>query len=58
MALALNVPASVVLSRRAILKLRKVSPKSTDIIVWCERNDFEKDLAEYRLLKARPDVIL
>lgn len=57
-ALALNIPSNIVLSRRKVLKLAKTSNFEIDVIIWCERDSFEDDMNSKHLLKARPDVIL
>ena len=55
-ALALNLPTTLIIARRRILGLKKVRSTSIEYIVWCERDNFERDLEVKRLLKARPDA--
>jgi len=57
-ALALNIPANIVKARRLTLSLSKASQHKLDVMVWCERDNFEADVAKHHLQKARPDVIL
>ncbi len=57
-ALALNIPANVIYARRLTLSLTKSSPHKLSVVVWCERDAFDKDIEKHHLLKARPDVIL
>lgn len=60
-ALALNIPANIVLARRKVLKLSKTQQAihtPLEVIVWCERENFERDCAKTSLMKARPDVVL
>lgn len=48
--LALNTPGRIVKLRRLTLGLKKVHLKdSYKVVIWCERNDYEKDLEEYKL---------
>ena len=56
-ALALNIPANIVKARRLTLSLSKASQHKLDVMIWCERDNFEADIAKHHLLKARPDVI-
>ncbi len=57
-ALALNIPANIVLSRRVTLKLFKDLSNNLEVLVWCERDNFEEDLKKSHLFKARPDVVI
>jgi len=57
-ALALNIPSNIVLARRLTLGLRKSQVNNLEVVVWCERDNFEEDLKKITLLKARPDVIM
>lgn len=57
-ALALNIPSNIVLSRRKVLKLSKSYSNNLEVIVWCERDSFVEDVEKRHLLKARPDVII
>jgi len=57
-ALALNIPSNIVLARRKYLGLRKKQVNDLEVMVWCERDNFEEDLRKTTLLKARPDVVL
>ena len=54
--LALNLPTQLITQRRRFLELRKVRTHSVEYIVWCERDNFERDLETKKLLKARPDA--
>lgn len=56
LALALNVPVSIVTARRRVLGLVKTRATTLEVIVWCNRDDFDKDMSEKFLTKARPDV--
>jgi hypothetical protein len=57
-ALALNLPTTLITARRAFLDLRKKRSSTIEHIVWCERDNFERDLESKKLLKARPDAEL
>jgi hypothetical protein len=57
-ALALNVPYSTVQRRLDVLKLVKPVKLDLEVIVWAERNNFERDMQREVLTKARPEVIL
>lgn len=55
-ALALNMPVNIVRSRRKVLKLFKQQNTNLEVIIWAKRDDFEKDLREQYLTKARPEA--
>jgi hypothetical protein len=55
-ALALNMPINIVRSRRKVLKLFKQQTTNLEVIIWAKREDFEKDLREQYLTKARPEA--
>jgi len=57
-ALALNIPANIVLARRVTLKLFKDLSNNLETMVWCERDNFDDDVKKLHLQKARPDVII
>jgi hypothetical protein len=52
--LALNISAQHIRSKRNTLGLKKErNAEQSHVVVWCKRDDFEKDIAEKGLLKAR-----
>jgi len=51
--LAFNLPARFVAHRRRLLGLKKGNIESAKIIVWCNRQDFEKDCEKFQLTKLR-----
>jgi len=53
-ALALNIPAKSVRARRRRLGLIKTTHVQLEVIVWCNREDFEDDVQKFHLTKARP----
>lgn len=52
--LALNIPAKTVRARRRTLDLIKTNATELQVIVWCNRDDFEEDAKKLHLTKARP----
>ena len=55
-ALALNIPSKSIKARRKMLGLTKTLTRDLDLLIWCRRDDFEKDVKELHLTKARPDI--
>lgn len=55
--LALNIPVKMVIARRRVLGLIKKITNKLEVMIWCNRTDFDKDMAEGFLTKARPDII-
>ena len=55
-ALALNMPVHEVTKRRDILKLKKGHTIPIEVLVWCNREDFERDMEKYPLTRARPEL--
>lgn len=53
-ALALNKPISIVRARRKTLKLYKHQTVELEVIIWHNRENFEEDMKQMRLTKARP----
>ncbi len=57
MALALNLPWQAVMYRRKNLNLTRVQQRPMDVMVWCERGNFERDLKRSGFMKARPEAL-
>ena len=55
-ALALNTPEYVVKTRRTVLQLIKGHITPIDVLVWCDRENFERDIKLNTLTKARPEI--
>lgn len=51
--LALNVPARIIYYRRRTLGLKKGNIMTSNVIVWCNRENFEQDCEKYQLTKVR-----
>ena len=57
MALALNLPWQAVVYRRKALNLTRVQQRPMDVMIWCERDNFERDIKTSGFMKARPDAL-
>ena len=56
-ALALNMPDYAIKLRRATLGLLKDYRVNLDVVVWCNRDNYEEDMLKESLTKARPDIL-